>query len=166
MPNDAKRTNISDDVIAARTPPARIARRWIRSPDTYRVAATDAALGGRIRELRRSSGYTQKQVAGTIGVTGAQLHRYERGTTRIAESRLIAIAAALDVPPEMLVGSSSPQPPTAERLDSGGADGLVELVEIYAAIRDTRRRKALLCFARTLAHTEDGRGEGNALAGN
>lgn len=58
---------------------------------------SDQAVGQAVRDLRRAQHRTQKDLAQVVGVTGAQLHRYETGGTRIAASRLIAIAQALGV---------------------------------------------------------------------
>ncbi|MDB5412185.1 MAG: hypothetical protein JWR10_520 [Rubritepida sp.] len=118
--------------------------------------SADATVGGRIKELRRAAGHTQKQVANLIGVTGAQFHRYETGATRVAASRLMAIAAALGTRPEALIGAMGKAQPmiTAAPLDGAATDGLVELVEVYATISDPRRRHALIAFARVVARAQ------------
>jgi len=112
--------------------------------------SADAGVGMRIKQLRRAAGRTQKQIASAIGVTGAQFHRYETGATRVAASRLLAIAAALGTRPEALIGVQKPStaPPP---LDGTATDDLVELVEAYTAISDPRRRHALIAFARVVA---------------
>lgn len=110
----------------------------------------DATVGERIKKFRRAAGQTQKQVADLVGVTGAQFHRYETGTTRVAASRLMAIAKALGIRPEQLIGTASEVTPPPALLDSSATDALVELVEVYSNI-DARRRSALLAFARAVA---------------
>lgn len=112
--------------------------------------SADASVGVRIKQLRRAAGRTQKQIASAIGVTGAQFHRYETGATRVAASRLLAIAAALGTRPEALIGAQKPASPPPP-LDVTSTDDLVELVEAYAAISDPRRRHALIAFARVVA---------------
>jgi transcriptional regulator with XRE-family HTH domain len=114
--------------------------------------SADARVGVRIKELRRAAGRTQKQIAALIGVTGAQFHRYETGATRVAASRLMAIAAALGTRPEALMGMPSPTAvPAPMPLEAAATDDLVELVEAYGAIHDPRRRLALIMFARAVA---------------
>jgi transcriptional regulator with XRE-family HTH domain len=122
--------------------------------------SADAGVGVRIRSHRRAGGWTLKEIAGAVGVTGAQLHRYETGTTRVATSRLMSIASALGVAPETLmqVRPSAPQPPL-RLIGDDTTGGLVELVETYATITDPRRRSALIAFARAVS-----RGEGPAEA--
>jgi transcriptional regulator with XRE-family HTH domain len=113
--------------------------------------SADASVGSRIKELRRAAGRTQKEIADIVGVTGAQFHRYETGATRIATSRLLGIATALGVRPEMLMGTSAPRhAPMVDFID-GATDELVELVQVFSAINDPRRRSALMAFARAVA---------------
>ena len=113
--------------------------------------SADAGVGSRIKELRRAAGRTQKEIADIVGVTSAQFHRYETGATRIATSRLLGIAAALGVRPEMLMGTSAPRhAPVIDFID-GATDELVELVQVFSTISDPRRRGALMAFARAIA---------------
>ncbi|NKC30543.1 helix-turn-helix domain-containing protein [Falsiroseomonas selenitidurans] len=113
--------------------------------------SADASVGGRIKELRRAAGRTQKEIADIVGVTGAQFHRYETGATRIATSRLLGIATALGVRPEVLVGTAAPRSETLVDFTDGATDELVELVQVFSTINDPRRRHALMAFARAVA---------------
>lgn len=112
------------------------------------ATACDTALGQKIRSLRRSRVLTQKELAGMVGVTGAQLHRYETGGTRIAASRLVALAQALGVRPDSLIGSctTEPEPPPPTIFSSG--DELLELIQIFSGLTDSRHRSAVLTIAR------------------
>ena len=122
-------------------------------PNNRTPTLDDASVGRRIREQRRVACRTQKDIAKSIGVTGAQFHRYEMGLTRVATSRLMAIAAALNIRPDVLMGVAIVVPvevpfvPTS----SSGTDDLLELVEVFASITDPRRRHALLVLARVIA---------------
>ncbi|WP_421994093.1 helix-turn-helix domain-containing protein [Roseococcus sp.] len=123
--------------------------------------SADARVGVRIKELRRAAGYTQKEIATQIGVTGAQFHRYETGATRVAASRLMAIAEALGTRPDALMGVAMPMAHASVPLEGAATDDLVELVEAYGAISDPRRRLALINFARAVAR---GPGSDDAIA--
>jgi transcriptional regulator with XRE-family HTH domain len=119
--------------------------------------SADANVGSRIKELRRAAGKTQKEIADVVGVTGAQFHRYETGATRVAASRLMAIADALNVRPEVLMGVAPASAASAPlRLGDAAPDELLELVEVFAAISDPRRRAALMAFARVVAKSQQG----------
>jgi transcriptional regulator with XRE-family HTH domain len=120
-------------------------------PGNRSPTSADASVGSRIKELRRAAGRTQKEIADIVGVTGAQFHRYETGATRIATSRLLGIATALGVRPEVLVGNAAPRhEPMVDFID-GATDELVELVQVFSTINDPRRRGALMAFARAVA---------------
>ncbi|MCR0985728.1 helix-turn-helix domain-containing protein [Roseomonas populi] len=116
--------------------------------------SSDVAVGREIRELRRVRRMTQKALARMVGVTGAQLHRYEVGTTRIAASRLIAIANALDIRPDVLIAAGSiqdvPTPP-AMALPPSAGDDIAELLQVFCTITDPKRRSALIAVARMMA---------------
>jgi len=116
----------------------------------------DAWVGRRIKEERRAAGLTQKEIAQIVGVTGAQFHRYETGLTRVAASRLMSIAATLNIRPEALMGVAAPAPVKAPLPTAipNGSDALLELVEVFASIMDPRRRHALLTMARMIATEE------------
>ena len=58
----------------------------------------DARIGRLIRERRRLLGLTQEALARTLGITQHQLQKYETGGNRIAASRLVDCAMALEVP--------------------------------------------------------------------
>lgn len=122
------------------------------APGRRTAMGSDSAVGGEVRRLRRAQGKTQKELAEQVGVTGAQLHRYETGATRIAASRLIAIADALGIRADVLIsagGSShepSPQAPPASE-----DDDIVELIQVFGTITDPRHRSALVAVARMMA---------------
>lgn len=123
-------------------------------PGVRSATASDTALGQKIRSLRRSRVLTQKELAAMVGVTGAQLHRYETGGTRIAASRLVALAQALGVRADSLIGSctAEPEPPAPASFSSG--DELLELIQIFSGLTDPRQRSAVLAIARMFPVTK------------
>lgn len=114
---------------------------------------SDSLLGQRLRELRRAREMTQKELASMVGVTGAQLHRYETGATRIAASRLMLVADALGVRPEELMGESVPHSNShhAMAVQSLPNDDIVELVQVFSSIEDRKNRCAVVAVARMFA---------------
>ena len=95
---------------------------------------------------------TQRLLADKIGVTNAQMHRYETGATRIATSRLIKIADTLGVPVTNLIrglpSRSLAQVAVMSELPLGG--DLAELTKAFSAIEDVGQRRALLQLARSM----------------
>jgi len=114
---------------------------------------SDSAVGREIRQYRRSAGLTQKQIASMVGVTGAQLHRYETGSTRITASRLIDIANALGVRPDTLLATAAAaggaEPVAIPNLANSGQE-IVELIQMFGSITDPRHRSALVAVARMM----------------
>ena len=68
----------------------------------------DAAVGARIRLLRKRRKKSQEELGKAIGVTFQQVEEYENGKNRVGASRLNMIADALKVPiTELFDGTSA-----------------------------------------------------------
>lgn len=66
---------------------------------TYKSAdPLDQLIGRNIRSYRIKAGLSQVALGASIGVTFQQVQKYENAITRVAASRLVRIARALDVP--------------------------------------------------------------------
>jgi transcriptional regulator with XRE-family HTH domain len=136
---------------------------WTRPPDraavgpkrtTNKRAPTeaDAAVGRRIRDCRISMGLSLSDLSSQVGVSQPQLYRYECGLTRVAASRLIAIAAALGVSIEALarghqVTADGPTPACS----AAEAD---LLLRAFSSIGQPERRSALIALARSMADAD------------
>ncbi|RZI98474.1 MAG: helix-turn-helix domain-containing protein [Brevundimonas sp.] len=89
-----------------------------KAPRNETDVAFDAEVGQRIRDHRKAAGMTQSDLARAAGVTFQQVQKYERGTNRVAASRLSSIAAAVGVPPSELLGeepADGPRPTPDQR---------------------------------------------------
>ncbi|MFZ1095591.1 MAG: helix-turn-helix transcriptional regulator [Xanthobacteraceae bacterium] len=58
----------------------------------------DKHVGKRMLLRRREIAFSQTKVANALGVTFQQIQKYEKGTNRIAASRLYKLAEILGVP--------------------------------------------------------------------
>jgi transcriptional regulator with XRE-family HTH domain len=114
-------------------------------------ANADAAAGKEIRRHRRQAGLTLAEVAACIGVTGAQLHRYETGSSRISTTRLFAIAAALEVRAETLLAAASKVEPKSLPTPASSSQEIVELLQMFGSIADPQHRTALVTMARMMS---------------
>lgn len=56
-------------------------------------------IGQRLFALRRIRGLSQEDLAAQIGVSYQQIQKYEKGTNRIAASRLLTLSRTLNVSP-------------------------------------------------------------------
>jgi transcriptional regulator with XRE-family HTH domain len=113
-----------------------------------RASDADRYVGARIRERRIMLGLSQQQLAGMIGVTYQQAHKYERGLNRISAGRLFEIAEVLAVPIswffEGLATSIRDQVSPRQRM-------CLELARNFAAIDNEKHQEALSQMARALA---------------
>jgi len=109
--------------------------------------AADRAVGRRIRDLRRAAGMTQRSVSAMLGITSAQVHRYEHGVARISTGRLLKIADCLGVSIETLLEGASLSPPRGVENPSE----VEALTRAFLSIRDPDQREALLVLARSMA---------------
>ncbi len=68
-----------------------------REPDERSANAVDRHVGERVRSTRLERQMSQERLAEILGVTFQQVQKYEKGTNRIAASRLYDISLAFDV---------------------------------------------------------------------
>lgn len=64
----------------------------------------DIQVGARIRTLRIQNGRSQEWLADKLGLTFQQIQKYEKGTNRIAPSRLEKVSEVLNAPIEYFFG--------------------------------------------------------------
>lgn len=81
-------------------------------PTIARTAA-DRDIAARIRAGRLARGLSLAQMAGQVGVSYQQAHKYETGASRVSAGRLHRIAEALGVEPADLFGPSAAAPDPA-----------------------------------------------------
>lgn len=68
----------------------------------------DAAVGERIRQLRKERRFTQTELAEAVGLTFQQIQKYEKARNRISASKLVQIAEILDVEvSELFIGADN-----------------------------------------------------------
>jgi transcriptional regulator with XRE-family HTH domain len=110
----------------------------------------DIAVGARIRTRRRTTGYSQTQLAESLGITFQQVQKYERGANRVSASMLVRIAAKLETSVAALVGEEIASAPTTivARASKTAAD---DITALYARITSTDSRRALITLAKALA---------------
>jgi transcriptional regulator with XRE-family HTH domain len=115
----------------------------------------DAWLGRRLRERRDQLGLSQVKLAHRLGVSFQQVQKYENGRNRVAVSRLVAVAAALDapvawfLPPEALESPSAPDVTRRRRQQCiEQSQGAVELL----MARQRESMETLLKLQRRLTH--------------
>ncbi len=119
--------------------------------------AIDRRLGQRVRARRLEIGMSQEKLADILGVTFQQVQKYEKGVNRMAASRLLAVAAAINMPIARLfkdIGSSRGENGNQE-------DDLLSQVlstpegaqtlALFCAIENQRVRKRVVALVRAVA---------------
>jgi transcriptional regulator with XRE-family HTH domain len=111
----------------------------------------DDHIGSRIRAHRRARSLTLEDLAGRIGVTAQQIHKYENGTNRVSASKLFEIATVLGLPISAFFdGLPEPAQPSeqdeAERLRSRLLldQEILELARRFDEIEEAGLRRTVL----------------------
>ena len=120
-----------------------------------RAGRTDAAIGARIRTIRMAARLSLEALAGRLGVSPQQLHKYETGGTRITVVRLIAVADALEADLETLLSVSRATSPVERGPTS--AD-LLRLMDTFCRLRNPDSRAKVIELADFLRSFESGDG--------
>ena len=111
----------------------------------------DKHVGRRIRERRMVLGLSQTDLADGLGISFQQLHKYEKGSSRMGAGRLYGCAELLDVPPEYffegLDGSDSGTP------DEMKSDEAFKLARAYYRISDPGMRQRVRQLAQVIARS-------------
>lgn len=123
--------------------------------DIRSVNAVDKKIGERVRARRLEIGMSQERLAELLGVTFQQVQKYEKGVNRIAASRLLDLAQALDQSPaaffEGLKGRAGKSPAHEGDLSSALAiPGAHELVRTFAAMKSPKLRRRVLDLVKAM----------------
>ena len=76
--------------------------RTTQPTDSYleKELSVDKEVGRRLREFRRSKGFTQAELGERLGISYQQVQKFERGVNRVGAGRLQLISSVLGVPPK------------------------------------------------------------------
>jgi transcriptional regulator with XRE-family HTH domain len=107
-------------------------------------------LGERIAQLRKEHGLTQAQLAELLGVSQQQVASFEAGRRRVTVSMLPALARALAVPIEALLGH---KPEGAKR---GPTPKLQQQLERISRLPRARQRFVMEMLDAALSQTSGG----------
>jgi transcriptional regulator with XRE-family HTH domain len=115
-----------------------------------RAETADKFVGQNIRLFRKAKGLSQTQLGESIGVTFQQVQKYENGFNRVGSSRLVRIAATLDVPVQSLfdgiVPAQSRSAATASVGDLLGEPYALDMLKALSTIADPKIRRALVAL--------------------
>lgn len=123
--------------------------------DERAAGATDRRLGERVRVRRLEIGMTQERLAELLGVTFQQVQKYEKGVNRVAVSRLLDIASALQLNACDLIEGLRQGRKVEGKYDNDleralAKPGAIELVRLFASIRSDKARRRVFELIRTM----------------
>jgi transcriptional regulator with XRE-family HTH domain len=73
-------------------------------PRGKRGTRHEIVIARNLREFRKASGMTQKQVGKHLGVSLQQVQKYENASNRLTGGRIIELCKLLDITPHDLMG--------------------------------------------------------------
>jgi transcriptional regulator with XRE-family HTH domain len=129
------------------------------------IHPTDKHVGQRLRARRLMLGMSQSELGVALGLTYQQVHKYEKGMTRVGASRLQYLSELLRVPIEFFFdGAPYPQGqhhaqtdvPTAQYVSDYLAtpDGL-RLTKAFTQIPSAKIRRSIVKLVVRIADFED-----------
>jgi transcriptional regulator with XRE-family HTH domain len=114
----------------------------------------DVTVGLNVRVWRMASGLSQAQLANRLGVTFQQVQKYEIGANRIGTSRLVKLAAILDIPISVLFQGTNAADPSQSLLGLVSDSRSFRLARAFAAIKHNAFRVALVELVERIAAAE------------
>jgi transcriptional regulator with XRE-family HTH domain len=114
----------------------------------------DQHVGNRVRLRRLIMGWSQSKLGNVLGVSFQQVQKYEKGTNRIAASRLQNVAEILEVPVAFFfeglqrfkdIDNCSEFLPASEGLD---------LVKAFMRIGEPRIRRRLIALIEQIGNSQ------------
>ena len=126
----------------------------------------DVHVGSRVRLRRNLLGFSQTDLGKMLGITFQQIQKYERGSNRIAASRLFKLSEVLVVPVSYFFdGLSTGETPRATianaDLLAGRETG--RLVRAFYQIPDSDVRRQIVGLMKTLGVPEKASGRRRRL---
>ncbi len=108
----------------------------------YKSTTYSAAIGEKIRALRKQFGLSQERLGEIAGVTYQQIQKYENGTDRISTDRLNLIAEGLNIPISYFFEEKSLKVKEKEALYHTIGELSKEEFELIKLFRKVKGRKA------------------------
>jgi transcriptional regulator with XRE-family HTH domain len=115
----------------------------------------DKSLGGRLRDKRMSTGWSQEQLAEKLQIDPKDIYAYEKGAKRITADRLLRLSQVLGVRPVYFFGFDDKDHPA----DRDGArltlpDQGLRLHRAFIGVKNPALREAIVSLVTELARNE------------
>ena len=108
-------------------------------------------IGGLIRNLRKSRGLSQMQLAEMVGVSYQQIQKYEKGTDNVSVDRLRQLAKALEMPVTGFFPSGDGLAAEASPAYGKMQDDERRLLELYRGLESKKVKNAVFELLKVLS---------------
>ena len=115
----------------------------------------DKLLGGRLRDKRILTGWSQEQLAEKLQIDPKDVYAYERGAKRIAADRLLRLSKIFGVKPVYFFGLDDDRRPTSqEHIRLTLPDQGLRLHRAFVGVKNPALREAIIALVTELAKNE------------
>jgi transcriptional regulator with XRE-family HTH domain len=115
----------------------------------------DKSLGGRLRDKRMSTGWSQEQLAEKLQIDPKDIYAYEKGAKRISADRLLRLSQTLGVRPVYFFGFDDKEPSAdRDRAHLTLPDQGLRLHRAFIGVRNPALREAIVSLVIELARNE------------
>jgi transcriptional regulator with XRE-family HTH domain len=115
----------------------------------------DKSLGGRLRDKRVSTGWSQEQLAEKLQIDPKDIYAYERGAKRITADRLLRLAKILGVKPVYFFGFDDDRPASRETARLTLPDQGLRLHRAFIGVKNPALREAIVSLVIELARNDN-----------
>jgi transcriptional regulator with XRE-family HTH domain len=116
----------------------------------------DKSLGGRLRDKRISTGWSQEQLAEKLQIDPKDIDAYEKGVKRITADRLLRLSKILGVRPVYFFGFDDDERPTSrEGAHLTLPDQGLRLHRAFIGVRNPALREAIVSLVTELARNDN-----------
>jgi transcriptional regulator with XRE-family HTH domain len=115
----------------------------------------DISLGGRLREKRTATGWSQEQLAGKLQIDPKDIYAYEIGSKRIPADRLLRLSKVLGVKPVYFFGfEDNDRPVSRDEVLLTLPDQGLRLHRAFIGVKSPALREAIVSLVTELARNE------------
>ena len=124
-----------------------------------KLLKSEKSIGELIRQMRKSSGLSQMQLAEKVGISYHQVQKYEKGVNKLSVSRMKQIAGALGVPASLFLDEKGPLMPGEQK--ETGRNGLLNdearLLMLFRRIHSRKLKHGFIEMLEDVINISDGK---------
>lgn len=122
-----------------------------------KLLKSDKSVGELIRQMRKSSGMSQMQLAEKVGISYQQVQKYEKGVNRLTVSRMKQISGALGVPASFFLDEEDPLMPAEQKGRTGLLNDEARLLMLSRRISSRKLKHGFIEMLEDVVELSDGK---------